>query len=437
MTDVFSLPPDAAEPRLTVAAATLERLRTVPELAPRYADRPAAVRTLDELAALPPLLKDDLNTALAHLEPRSGTAATWLFQSGGSTGAPKVGYAPTGFYMAKVHEHWSVLDREDVFANAWGAGRMWGAHFLAAALADRAGCRVIALGSITREEYPDWLGFLADRGVTAIGGTPSVLRLWFAHARAAGLKLPSLRKVLWLGEAWQPQLEEDLAVVAPGARRWGMFGSTETWVVGTNTPDCPADTFHPLPTQLVHAGADGLLDFTTLDPEMLNPVLRYRTGDAGELTTCPCGRPGAAMRVLGRRDNVVQVRGLGLHVDELVARAEREPGVSRAQVVVTEDGGRATGVEVLLLADPAAGVDPAALRAELLAGTFTLSTAFQHDPEHVTVRVVDALVSNDRTGKTASLVVRAAENAESADAAGTTGAPEAAPATATATGEAS
>ncbi|MFE7562116.1 phenylacetate--CoA ligase family protein [Kitasatospora sp. NPDC057500] len=406
MTDAFSLPPEAAGPRLHVAERTLELLRTVPAFAGRYAGHPAGVRTLDALAALPPLLKDDLNTALAHLEPRSGTAATWLFQSGGSTGAPKVGYAPTGFYMAGVQAHWQALDRDDVFANAWGAGRMWGAHFLAAALADRAGCRVIALGSITREEYPDWLAFLADRGVTAIGGTPSVLRLWFAHARAAGLKLPALRKVLWLGEAWQPQLEEDLAAVAPQARRWGMFGSTETWVVGTNTPDCPADTFHPLPDQLVHAGPDGLLDFTTLNPEMLNPVLRYRTGDAGELTSCPCGRPGRAMRVLGRRDNVVQVRGLGLHVDELVARAEREPGVSRAQVVVTEDGGRATGVEVLLLAGPDAAVDAAALRAELLSATFTLSTAFQHDPEHVTVRVTDALVSNDRTGKTASFVVR-------------------------------
>ncbi|MCG6498759.1 AMP-binding protein [Kitasatospora sp. A2-31] len=417
MTDAFSLPPEAVEPHLAVAARALGLLRTVPALAPRYAGRPAGLTTLDELAALPPLVKDDLNVALAHLEPRAGTGATWLFQSGGSTGAPKIGYAPTGFYMAGVHAHWQPLDRDDTFVNAWGAGRMWGAHFLAAALADLAGCRVIALGSVTREEYGDWLGFLADQRATAIGGTPSVLRLWFSHARAAGLKLPALRKVIWLGEAWQPQLAEDIAAVSPQARRWGMFGSTETWVVGTNTPDCPADTFHPLPEQLVHVGPDGLLDFTTLNPEMLNPVLRYRTGDAGELTTCPCGRPGRAMRVLGRRDSVVQVRGLGLHVDELVARAEQEPGVSRAQVVITEHGGRATGVDVLLLTHGSAGpgtagdaaVDTARLRTELLSATFTLSTAFQHDPENFRVRAVEELVSNDRTGKTAGFVVRPAD----------------------------
>ncbi|MFJ1703856.1 AMP-binding protein [Kitasatospora sp. NPDC088346] len=405
MTDRFSLSPQAAEPRLDVARRALELLESVPGLAPRYAGR-GGLRTLDDLAALPPLAKDDLNTALAHLEPRAEHGATWLFQSGGSTGAPKVGYAPTGFYMAGVHAHWQPLDRSDVFVNAWGAGRMWGAHFLVAALADLARCQVVALGSVTPDEYEDWLAFFVARKVTAIGGTPSVLRLWFARARAAGVKLPALRKVLWLGEAWQPQLDEDMAAVAPAARRWGMFGSTETWVVGTNTPDCPADTFHPLPEQLVHVGADDLLDFTTLNPDMLNPVLRYRTGDAGRLVDCPCGLPGRAMRVLGRRDSVVQVRGLGLHVGELIAQVEREPGVARAQVLITEQGGRALGVDVLLLTDQDGAVDVDRLRAELLSATFTLSTAFQHDPRSFRVRVVDALISNDRTGKTADFVVR-------------------------------
>ncbi|NUO97831.1 MAG: AMP-binding protein [Nonomuraea sp.] len=406
MTEAFSLTPEAAEPHLRVPRRSLERLKSVPALAPRY-DGHEKVLTLDDLAALPPLVKDDLNVALAHLEPKAGNAATWLFQSGGSTGAPKVGYAPTGFYMDGVHRQWQPLGPDDVFVNAWGAGRMWGAHFLAAAFADLSGCRVIALGSVTQEEYGDWLAFFAAREVTAIGGTPSVLRLWFAHARAAGLRLPALRKVLWLGEAWHPQLDEDLAAVAPDARRWGMFGSTETWVAGTNTPDCPADVFHPLPDQLVHCDAGDLLDFTTLNPDMLNPVLRYRTGDAGTFVTCPCGRDGRALRILGRRDSVVQVRGLGLHVDDIVAQAEREPGVLRAQILVDQRRGRVSGVDVLLLTGPDAPPGlPERLRADLMAATFTLSTAFQHDPESFRVRAVEALISNDRTGKTSSFVVR-------------------------------
>jgi phenylacetate-CoA ligase len=408
MTDAFSLTPAAAEPHLSVAQRSLVRLRGVPALAPRYADH-HKVLTLDDLAELPPLRKDDLNVALAHLRPRAGHGATWLFQSGGSTGAPKVGYAPTGFYMTGVHEQWRPLGRDDVFVNAWGAGRMWGAHFLAAAFADLSGCEVIAVGSVTRDEYGDWLSFFTDRRVTAIGGTPSVLRLWFAHARSAGITLPDLRKVLWLGEAWHGQLDEDLAVVAPAARRWGMFGSTETWVVGTNTPQCPADVFHLLPAQLVHVGPDELLDFTTLNPDMLNPVLRYQTGDAGRYVACECGRSDRALRILGRRDSVVQVRGLGLHVDDIIAQVEREPGVSRAQVLITEQRGRVAGVEILLLAGDGAPPDLVErLRKELISTTFTISTAFQHDPDSFQVKVVDALVTNERTGKTANFVVREA-----------------------------
>ncbi|MGH3655254.1 MAG: AMP-binding protein [Micromonosporaceae bacterium] len=406
MTASFSLTPEAAEPRLYVAQCSLARLKSVPELAPRYEGHDK-VLTLGDVAALPPLVKDDLNVALAHLKPKAENGATWLFQSGGSTGAPKLGYAPTGFYMTGVYEQWKPLDRDDVFVNGWGAGRMWGAHFLSAAYADLSGAQVIALGSVTKDEYGDWLEFFVAQGVTAFGGTPSVLRLWFAHARATGVQLPALRKVLWLGEAWHPQIDEDLAAVAPNARRWGMFGSTETWVVGTNTPECPADTFHTLGEQLVHVGPDDLLDFTTVNPDMLNPVLRYQTGDAGELVSCPCGTPGNAMRVLGRRDSVVQVRGLGLHVDEIVGQVEAEPGVRRAQILITEQGGRVSTVDVLVLADTGTPPDlTQRVRSELMSSTFTISTAFQHDPESFRVTTVDSLITNDRTGKTSNFVVR-------------------------------
>jgi phenylacetate-CoA ligase len=377
----------------------------VPELAGAYDGH--AISSLADLGGVPVMDKDQLNLALSSLQPKAEQGATWLFQSGGSTGAPKVGYAPTGFYMEGVYAQWRPLTRDDVFVNVWGAGRMWGAHFLAAAFADLSECQVIGVGAVTADEYADWLGFFVSRKVTAIGGTPSVLRMWFAQARAIGLQLPDLHKVLWLGEAWHPQLDEDLAAVAPQARRWGMFGSTETWVVGTNTPDCAVDMFHPLPEQLVHVGDDSLLDFTTLNPEMLNPVLRYRTGDAGELAQCPCGVPGPAMRILGRRDSVVQVRGLGLHVDDIVARAESQPGVARAQVVITEQRGRASGVEVLLLTGSDAVPEVAEqVRADLFGSTFTLSTAFVHDPGSFRVRVVDTLLTNPRTGKTASFQVR-------------------------------
>lgn len=399
----FSATPHA----LDTARATLTKLRSVPALADRYADI-VALDSLEDLIHAPVMRKDDLNVALEYLKPKAPHGATWTFQSGGSTGSPKLGYAPTGLYMDEVYAQWKPLGPEDIFVNGWGAGKLWGAHYLMGAYADLTGCTGIGLGAVNRSEYDVWLEFFANRHVTSIGGTPSVLRPIFGRAREIGVKLPDLRTVLWLGEAWNPGLDEDIPPVAPDARRWGLFGSTETWVVGTNTPDCPDDTWHPLPSQLVHVGPDQLLDFTSLKPHGLNPVLRYQTGDAGEWTACTCGIPDRALRILGRRDGEVKFRGLLLNADALVGEVTGHPGVSQAQLVITEYAARGSVLEVLVVPRRDAGADLAGqVRAHILGSAFGgPSTAFHRDPEALEVQVVEALISNERTGKTANLIQR-------------------------------
>jgi hypothetical protein len=90
-----------------------------------------------------------------------------------------------------------------------------------------------------------------------------------------------------------------------------------------------------------------------------------------------------------------------------VARAESDPGVARAQVVISELRGRVSSVEVRVLATAETTPDlEQRLREDLFGSTFTLSTAFVHDPESFRVRVADALVTNERTGKTANFLVR-------------------------------
>ncbi|WP_084557761.1 AMP-binding protein [Hamadaea tsunoensis] len=396
-------------------AHLLDRLRADPGLAGRYAGT-GPVTSLSELAGVPVMRKDDLQAALAAHPPKAAAAATWIFQSGGSTGSPQVGYAPTGLYMREVYENWPALGPDDVFVNGWSAGKMWGAHFLVNAYADHAGCTAMNVGAMTKDEYSAWLEFFAKRRVTAFGGTPSVLRLVFGHAREAGIKLPDLRAVLFLGEAWDPRIDDDLAVVAPGARRWGMFGSTETWVVATNTPECAYDTWHPLPSQLVHVGSAGqdgsveeeqFLDFTTLNPEGLNPILRYQTGDAGEITACPCGDPRPALKILGRRDGLIKFRGHLVNVADTLAEVGGVPGVAKAQLVVHEYADGNAVLEVLALPSGAATEGLAERVRDRIAGAgFGPSIVFQRNPHALRVTVVDALLGNERTGKIPNLVTR-------------------------------
>jgi phenylacetate-CoA ligase len=61
-------------------------------------------------------------------------------------------------------------------------------------------------------------------------------------------------------------------------------------------------------------GDDGELVFTTLTKEAL-PLIRYRTGDIGSVTTapCECGRTTARIRSLrGRLDDMLIIRGVNL-----------------------------------------------------------------------------------------------------------------------------
>jgi phenylacetate-CoA ligase len=163
-----------------------------------------------------------------------------------------------------------------------------------------------------------------------------------------------------------------------------------------------------LPSQLIHIGSDQFIDFTSLKPHGLNPVLRYQTGDAGEWVSCTCGVPDRALRVLGRRDGEVKFRGLLLNSDALIAEVAGRPGVSQVQLVLTEYASRGSTLEVLVVPARDAETDLAErVRDHILGSAFGgPSTAFHRDPEALVVRLVEELIHNERTGKVAGLVQR-------------------------------
>ena len=88
-------------------------------------------------------------------------------------------------------------------------------------------------------------------------------------------------------------------------------------------------------------GEEGELVFTTLTKEAL-PLIRYRSGDIGSVTSepCGCGRTMARIRSLrGRRDDMLIVRGVNLfpsHVEHLLLDVEEV--ASHYQLVVERAG---------------------------------------------------------------------------------------------------
>ena len=101
-------------------------------------------------------------------------------------------------------------------------------------------------------------------------------------------------------------------------------------------------------------GAVGELVFTTLTKEAL-PVLRYRTGDLAALYREPDGTGRTLVRmsrILGRRDDMLVIRGVNVYPSEIEAVLLSDASVGMSYAIVIDQ--RAEMPSVLVLAEPAA-----------------------------------------------------------------------------------
>jgi phenylacetate-CoA ligase len=125
-------------------------------------------------------------------------------------------------------------------------------------------------------------------------------------------------------------------------------------------------------------GERGELVFTTLTKQAM-PVLRYRTGDVASLdpSPCACGRTLARMsKVLGRRDDMLVVRGVNVYPSEVEA------------VLVAED---AVAPHYLLVVDRTEAMPRLLVACELAAGWSICAETEQAERERVATEVGGAL----------------------------------------------
>jgi phenylacetate-CoA ligase len=101
------------------------------------------------------------------------------------------------------------------------------------------------------------------------------------------------------------------------------------------------EVIDPETTQRLPLGESGELVLTTLTKEAL-PMLRYRTRDITRLIEepCACGRTHRRMlRVTGRSDDMLIIRGVNVYPSQLEAFLVGFPGLApHYQLVLTRDG---------------------------------------------------------------------------------------------------
>jgi phenylacetate-CoA ligase len=318
---------------------------------------PGAFKSLADITRFPFTLKADLrdNYPFGMFAVPRGELRR-LHASSGTTGKPTV----VGYTEGDL-ECWSDLMARslacvgalpgDIVHNAYGYGLFTGGlgmHYGA----ERLGCTVVPVSGGGTERQ---VTLLKDFGAHVLCATPSYA-LNIAEV-AAGMGVDLRRSALRVGvfgaEPWSDALRGDLEnalgikavdvyglseVMGPGVAcechvaQAGLHGWEDHFLFEVIDPK----TLQPMPT-----GETGELVITTLTKAAL-PMIRYRTRDITRLNNdpCACGRTHVRiMRVTGRDDDMLIIRGVNVFPSQVEAALVGFPGLApHYQIVLTRDG---------------------------------------------------------------------------------------------------
>jgi phenylacetate-CoA ligase len=355
-------------PRPALATLQAERLRGV--LAQAYAKvahyrqkfdaagvSPADFKDLGDIAKFPFTLKSDLRENYPFgmfAVPRE--ALVRVHASSGTTGKPTV----VGYTQGDI-DLWSDLMARcfacagarpgDIVHNAYGYGLFTGglgAHYGA----ERLGCTVVPMSGGGTERQ---VTLLQDFGAHVLCATPSYALNIAEVADGMGIDLrkSSLRMGLFGAEPWSDAMRASIEarlgleavdlyglseIIGPGVAcecaeaQTGLHGWEDHFLFEVIDPK----TLQPLPI-----GSAGELVITTLTKEAL-PMIRYRTRDITRLddTPCACGRTHVRiMRVTGRDDDMLIIRGVNVYPSQVEAVLVGLPGLApHYQIVLSREG---------------------------------------------------------------------------------------------------
>ncbi len=343
---------------------------------------PRDLHGLAELPHLPFMLKSDLRDHYPFgLFARPVAALARLHASSGTTGKPTV----VGCTRADLDTWAELMARTlhcagarpgDVIHNAYGYGLFTGglgAHYGA----ERLGGVVVPVSGGATERQ---VALIMDFGARVLCATPSYALAIAEAAEQQGVDLrkSALRVGVFGAEPWSEALRREIESRL-GLQAIDNYGLSEIMGPGVAV-ECPQqDGLHgwedhflfevidPDTRQPVAEGQAGELVISTLSRQAL-PMLRYRTRDITRLTKapCACGRTHLRLlRVAGRSDDMLIVRGVNVYPSQIEAVLVGRPGIAPHYQLVLQRHGALDQVRLELEALPAvAQADYARLAAD-------------------------------------------------------------------------
>ena len=275
--------------------------------------------------------------------------------SSGTTGKPTVvGYTQGDIDMwtdSLARALTSIgLGRGDVIQVGYGYGLFTGGLGLHYG-AERIGATVLPMGTGNTERQ---IELMQDLGSTAIACTPSYFLYINEIAEQMGVSIKNdtkLKAGIFGAEPWSEETRKRIEE-STGIKAYDIYGTSE--MSGPLFTECHlqngihiwADLFlievlDPKTGEPMKGGERGELVVTTLD-KWAFPLIRYRIGDLTILNTepCECGRAHPRiMRILGRTDDMIIVRGINVFPSQVESVLMRIPDIGEQyQIIVDRKG---------------------------------------------------------------------------------------------------
>ncbi|MEM9497125.1 MAG: AMP-binding protein [Pseudomonadota bacterium] len=210
----------------------------------------------------------------------------------------------------------------------------------------------VAIPCSDEMQKPDVLNAVAARAkVTVLHATPATARLLALNDRIDGFE--NCQAVFWGGDIVPPSLVANWRGIAPAAKQWNLYGTTETPQAALIAPlyegverkrSIPVG--HPMPwtgLRMLNSNGEpvGPGELGEIVIDLADPVegamclgtkegFSHRTGDIGFWL------PETGVHFTGRRDHQVKINGHRIELPEIAAIAAGVPGIQAAHCILVE-----------------------------------------------------------------------------------------------------
>ena len=310
---------------------------------------PASVTSRHALASLPVTRKHELLERQQASRSAGGDVFGGFSAVGFGGRMPRVFASPGPIYEPEgiAKDYWRMaraihsagFRSDELIHNCFSyhfvpAGSMMetGAHAL--------GCTVFPGGTGQTEQQVQAMAELQPAGYI---GTPSFLKIIVDKAAEMGVRLPSVTKAMFGGEAFPPSLRDWFA--QRGIAGYQCYATADLGLIAYETEareglvideGVIVEIVRPGTGDPVAEGEVGEVVVTTLNPDY--PLIRFGTGDLSSILPgpCPTGRTNTRIKGwMGRADQTTKIRGMFVHPGQVADVIKRFPEVARARLVVT------------------------------------------------------------------------------------------------------